>query len=26
VKLVHEGRVVCSTPEPTGKSRYRPAG
>ena len=23
VKLVHEGRVVCSTPEPTGKSRYR---
>jgi glyoxylase-like metal-dependent hydrolase (beta-lactamase superfamily II) len=23
VKLVHEGKVVCNTPEPTGKSRYR---
>jgi glyoxylase-like metal-dependent hydrolase (beta-lactamase superfamily II) len=26
VKLVREGRVLCSTPEPTGTSRYTPAG
>jgi glyoxylase-like metal-dependent hydrolase (beta-lactamase superfamily II) len=23
VKLVREGKVACSSPEPTGKSRYR---